>query len=491
MEFGKYLAEDFRLHPDNILVNNNTGQGFSISSQGKVSKGDKKYSIEKQEPKEKNSYLGELIENPKTNKKEHVIKFITSQKSFALEWNKQRKKSSVIDFSNCIFTIDVDLRKHEIDKEINFSGSIFKGNINLSGKNIPERCNFSHTSIEGNFNIESTVFAKPLKMTYTFLNGYMVARNAEFKEYVTFNGTEFKGQIRFEDSQFKTAYFRKCIMNAVTNFTRSKFNNGGYFQLCRFKDNVQFGHAEFKSAFNLFSCIFDKSIDLNFAKINKLNLINTVYRDDFHFVGTDFGFAYNRETYRILKHENLKVNDSIKAFDFYILEMKKYLEELKNPNSLRRKRQDKNKFSDKILLSFEKYASHFGSNPVLPTIWFLIVHYIATFLEKPNILLEQLHIIILTAIIWLILLFSQIVNKKKKIREILNDSALQSSILLLLILGLLLFNDVVKSILEVIKFKYEKNHSSFTLLILFIKSIISYILIYEIIKSFRKYSRKI
>lgn|GEM_PF-4253381 len=138
----------------------------------------------------------------------------------------------------------------------------------------------------------------------------------------------------------------------------------------------------------------------------------------------------------ILKNQALKNNDQITALDFYIKEMNTYKKEAKG--------------FDKVILWFEFLASYFGTKAYLPMVWILFINalFVCWFAYKYSFEISDIS----TYFTY----FTQSLNPTNTMRDIYGISNI----------GFWEFGNLLKNILFGA-------------------------LIYETIKSFRKYSRKI
>jgi hypothetical protein len=118
-------------------------------------------------------------------------------------------------------------------------------------------------------------------------------------------------------------YINNVTFDSVLSFQDSKFPFGIDFDCCIIKDSPNFRNIEISS---------------------KLSTNSTP-----------------RETFRLIKHSFDSIGNTIEANKYYALEMDKLYSELTW----------KNNFSEKLLLSINKYTSNFGQNWWLPIVWML------------------------------------------------------------------------------------------------------------------------
>jgi len=147
-----------------------------------------------------------------------------------------------------------------------------------------------------------------------------------------------------------------------------------------------------------------------------------------------------------LKELATKKNDHIKALEFYKYEMLSHIEELKN---------NRGSWSDILIIWFENIVSEFGTNPFRPLLFILIFNFI--FLYS----LYQFNGIDV---------FKEVERFLTHLTYIINPTTTLQKVF------------AAKSSLDINGFFEFAN---------FIKNIFVSIFIYESIKSFRKYSRKL
>lgn len=178
------------------------------------------------------------------------------------------------------------------------------------------------------------------------------------------------------------------------------------------------------------------SISLSFSNIDEI-----FYRNDI-FTRNN---VKDRETFLILKQFAIKKHDHINALNFYKNEMQMHIKQLKE--------EKENKLVDYWILKFEEVASNFGTNPIRPIVLifcisFVFSLFISFFTNSWNVYFENSLLLI---------------NPTLSVKDILCITLDVKDIF-------------IPPLLEIFNF---------------FKNIILAILIYEAIKSFRKFSRKL
>lgn len=375
--------------------------------------------------------------------------------------NKIKKYKNAISLENCIFFIDVDFSDVEFQKPGLFMHSIFTKNVIF--------CKPRHT------------FLNPVK-TKKFLEK-MHFYNAKFLGHADFNYCEFQKEADFVDVTFKKSVgFRECIFNEVSferyisgcfceeaSFSESNFIGFANFQKMVnykkidfsssiFKQEIDFSYAKFFGEVNFSNTTVEtylsllcsevrSQINFNFSNINRLRLEPNIlskmsmYRtktNDLIYEKNIFTKenVENKETALVLKNDALSKHDRISALNFHKLEYEKYWDEI--INNL------KDNLVDFVIIGIEKLFSNFGTNWLKAVTWLIGLSFlfsILIFLTESNCLLS----------FWELLLST--------INPFYKPEGLHLSILS----------------------KY----------LVVIHKVVYFILLYEIIKSFRKFSIKL
>lgn len=318
----------------------------------------------------------------------------------------------------------------------------------------------------------------------------------ETKKDIVFNDSVFCEDVRIDACEFPSMIFIRTLFEKELNCFGAKFKKSVLFDQSIFNGNVDFYYCEFhsvlqaefihcekdfsiincdlKRGINLFSSIFEKKLLFSSFKTNiasnklngKLFLSNTnIKRLDLRniYIGEKFSISLSfssideisysnniftknnvedRETFLLLKQDAIKKSDHINALDFYKSEMILHTRELSKKKEL-----------DYWILKFEEIVSDFGINPIKPIILIIYISFtfslfVSFFTNSWNVYFENSLLLI---------------NPTLSIENILSTTLINKGI-------------AIPPLLEAFNF---------------FKNIIHGILIYETIKSFRKFSRKI
>lgn len=348
--------------------------------------------------------------------------------------------------SACIFLIDIESRTVTYENIMNATNSIFTKKVNFSSSVFNQNFDFSGAIFLDKVNFNSSKFIKKVNFSSSI-----------FHEHVEFDGAKFSDiyEVDFSFSHFhKQAHFTYCKFRNNTKFIKSDFRVGTSFYESTFK-----GDANFREIISLNTCSFasakiEKKLTFVGSKIYKLNL-NDLNKDnkklddfELNLRMSDIEYIYSldanipkaayRDTFLILKSQALKNNDQISALDFYKSEMSMHKKDSKD--------------FDKLILRFEDFISDFGT-----TAW------------KPIILIVGINIIFIY--------FFYCMNYLE-IMKVCNNNFLTYFTYS--------FNPT-----KTIKDIYGISNLGLWEALNFLKNILIVVLIYETIKSFRKFSRKL
>jgi len=267
--------------------------------------------------------------------------------------------------------------------------------------------------------------------------------NREFTSFVNFTQSTFLNYVNFENSTF---------LDSVS-FDRTSFLHRNNFMNTTFNEFVDFRWAEFSCNANFQFATFEKGLSFHNATIPIFTFSDVLTGEDFilnlqsakideiDYTNTNFQKAKNKETFLILKELALKKHDQIGALNFYKKEMQTHKSYLLNNK----------KNIDYFILEFEESISDFGTNPLKPILFIICISFIFSLIVSFYTMQSDFYI----EATFLLM------NPTLSISKVMEFLGVQTSI---------------HPLLESLNF---------------FKNIFLGILIYETIKSFRKFSRKL
>ena len=364
-----------------------------------------------------------------------------------------------VSFEGAIFGGRVSFEGAIFGGVADFIGASFGGEIYFDRASFGEEANFSKANFGREVFFRGAMFAKESHFFLATFNKYSDFHQAKFGDKAHFSHVTFEEETRFREVRFiKKADFRHAVFKKEADFIKAIFEERASFLVARIDlfifraVNEKVPQAEFK-------------LDLTYARIEDM---------DYKKSTLDTKYLKNRETCVILKKSAAKQHDQVAALNFYKSEMHKYYNELwgkgehkqsdeqadKQPdkNTERNNGKRKNRVIDKWIVWFEKHVSDFGTNPIQAAGWLL----------GANFLLACIHILIGHQ-------FSQFLS-------VFYFPSLYEYFVLVKQLGIEIGN------LLFFYFRHsEIDNIYFTHYLAFI---INAVLVYEIVKSARKFSRR-
>ena len=171
----------------------------------------------------------------------------------------------------------------------------------------------------------------------------------------------FSKEAYFNYSTFsKETYFVTSVFSGNANFNDSAFTGNANFYRSTFSGEITFYNIQFKenenSKIEIINTIINGRVDFNNVLISELNLegsniVGILNRINFE------AYPSNSDTACILKNEELKKNNTIKALKFKAIEKDLYTEELKN-----KKDKTPENWTEIASLKISKISNNHGQN---------------------------------------------------------------------------------------------------------------------------------
>jgi len=263
------------------------------------------------------------------------------------------------DFKNCVFLTNAKLDKQQSNK-VRF-----------------ENCVFYNTSFE----------------------------DIVFSEDTAFTNSRFFGQISFKSTKFlKDANFSGSGFYCPINFHNTSFDALACFDGCEFRENVVFLHTNIYDILSLKSTIFRKSINLAYINLRANSKLET-YNIGLpwpHIPSANIGYDLCidatkwrelpkhkdiQETYRLLKCQAVAKKDNVSAIHLNQKEYEKHYLKLWWTKNI----------GNKLILFCDKNISNFGTSVLRVMLWFVAIN-LTLYLEYYFIFLYLLYAIIATEV---------------------------------------------------------------------------------------------
>ena len=233
----------------------------------------------------------------------------------------------------------------------------------------------------------------------------------EFSGGVDFVGSNFRGNVRFHECDFYCTNFQNTTFDKLADFYRSKFHDDIIFSLTDFLDRAIFSEVEFhncvvfiynKLGTNTFisfeRTFFKEGVDLSRSNFNNADLqffgmrlgqdrVSELLKHRFYANKEDDPIQVSknfRETYRLIKHEHRKTNNTIEALRYQYLELSALRHELKLKKTYKlwTKRYWRIK-QDRLSLALNRISNSYGTSwlrafvfTLISAFLFLVIYYI-------------------------------------------------------------------------------------------------------------------
>lgn len=401
-------------------------------------------------------------------------------------------------FLGAQFLQNVDFRNVEFNKKADFTATHFKDSVNFSNCRFYDEVSFLNTAFWGentNFNttffykhaqfglsqFQKAIFYKAIFYSIADFRDTKFQKEAQFSGVIFIHGTHFLNAVFRGDAQFGLSVFYQDVdfintkFYGVTRFLKSTFYNNASFDISLFHNNPNFSESYFEKKVSFANIIINEKVtELNFEASNIGFFIFALNQDvqsipvlllrDANITRMSYNTMLNAQefgkikiqdwqSWLALKNASINNNDNISALNFHTKEKNLYYKDLGWEND----------FINKTILFFEKHTSSYGTNWAQALIWLLCIVLVYTILDY-FVLLETSK----TNIFWGQDIFSIPLN--------MDTSFIREFFLNFNIFDL---------------FRSPVTYSTVHFIAELFKNIIVSILLYEIIKSFRKFSRRL
>lgn len=264
---------------------------------------------------------------------------------------------------------------------INFSHSIFTTH-NTNFKNLTFNNEEHSTKLEKEEEIKWKASQKIDFSDSIFFQGILKFKNVTSNLSVIFDGSHFFTRVSFSEkiifsnlSMHQAIFYEKVLFQEVqfnekVKFMETELKKLVAFDTCTFKKNANFAASIFTEGVVFSSTKFIEVLNFSKSYINSLKFFNVRIKRLYlelsnikQLAVTDINiYNASRDAFSILKHLSLKQSNNITALNFYKREYEQHFNDLK---------WNKNNWGDKLLLAIEKYTSNFGTSVIPPTLWLL------------------------------------------------------------------------------------------------------------------------
>ena len=279
-----------------------------------------------------------------------------SQKDYLINVDTQRRTIKIDNDNYSLIESSEQVRERmqNIEEYIDFEKCIFLINPNFRGDQFTMDASFSYSIFSNGASFDSAIFKKNVSFN-----------SAQFTQYASFCKAKFDKTKLDKETSFNLAIFNKIVafndaeFSGEVEFLGTIFNDEVYFGVHTASDNklsTDILHLpEFSEKVDFTEAIFKNVLNFSGVKSIELDLKHTII-DRMEYNNTEFS-SDNRETFLTLKNVALKQNDQIKALEFHTQEYQTYLK------VLRKNKTNKN-LLDRFILTFEYCTSAFGTSAI-------------------------------------------------------------------------------------------------------------------------------
>lgn len=221
------------------------------------------------------------------------------------------------DFSASTFSVDADFSFSTFSGKANFSLSTFSGEANFSYSKFSGEANFSFSTFSGEANFSRSTFSGEANFSYFTFSGE-----------VNFWRSTFSGKVNFDNIHFKENKEKDRIS---IKFDNIKLEDNSYisFNNINYDDETKEFTESKNSKIEIINTLIKGRVDFNNVGINEINFEGSNIMNDGVINRINFEASpLNSDTACILKNEELKKNNTIKALKFKAIEKDLYLKEL-------------------------------------------------------------------------------------------------------------------------------------------------------------------
>ncbi len=274
--------------------------------------------------------------------------------------------SNIIFFSkafyfNSVFVGNTDFSRTVFHNMANFRESKFLSQLNCVKTKFQEDDDFSKVEFLHKICFESTTFESGAIFWKSLFHNDTSFRSVIFQSFTCFLNSKFKKVTIFQDATFEDfTDFNEVIFQYATDFGNSIFKGTTEFQSSKFFGETNFMGSIFQGDTDFWLTKFRGDALFEATKFNQTGIFIRLEAENLFFTGTVFEKSAlftdckienaDRETFRIIKHELLKSNNKLDAYDYFKREMDE-------------KRNELSKYSiERFFLTCYKYVNDYGTN---------------------------------------------------------------------------------------------------------------------------------
>ena len=263
------------------------------------------------------------------------------------------------------FNGEANFRDTTFSEKVNFNGATFSKEANFRDTTFSQDAYFTLSTFSGKANFRETTFSKNANFSWSTFSGEALFLNSAFSSKTNFSN------IKFEENEKKDRISIK--------FDNIKLENNSYMIF----DSINYDSFENKfienknSKIEIINTVINGRVDFNNVFLSKLNLEGSNIVGILNRINFEFN-PINSDTACILKNEELKKNNTIKALKFKAIEKDKYTKELFDkiiefPKNLGEAIKKVSYFFDYLSILLSKISNNHGQNWWQAVIFTIIV----------------------------------------------------------------------------------------------------------------------
>lgn len=288
-------------------------------------------------------FSGSTFESTLEIKASSNFRFISESAKLKKDLTVSCKKGGILELEKTFFYGNVSFRDSELSR-LNFDNSVFQPKSVLEYIN----CNTKVASFRGATFQKVYFFASTFETAVSFNSS--VFTSLQPGEMSVFTGTTFKDDVAFDHVYFdQDVDFRSSTFHGTTRITNvDGANSCTDFSGSVFFKKAFFNGSKFRSLI-MSDVEFWEQLILSKVRLERLILSGSMFAKGSDFFEAQI-FSADRETFRVIKNELLKLNNSVEALHYRRLEMDEYQKEIKHVGTV----------SERFLLCLNKLSNNHG-----------------------------------------------------------------------------------------------------------------------------------
>ncbi len=291
---------------------------------------------------------------------------VNSQQEF-----KDKINSQIYDFSDSIFLSDIKFSIKVVQDNLDFVNCVFNWNVI-----------FERNTYNAGVNFQAATFEKSAIFSDSIFRSNCNFWECKFIWLADFSDSSFEGLTNFTNSIFKNEWkFWRSNFRWEVLFINARFECTAYFGNTNFRNKISFILAYFQRLAYFDSSLFEEIPDIRFQFCKMINLDWVNFGKGVNFLGSNIEMPSNHETARVIKYEFQKLENQFETLSWHAKEMKAYHNWLRvnrdifsNKNHYWFKRDKNLELNDEFILFFNWITNNHWLSWIRPIFWILIIN---------------------------------------------------------------------------------------------------------------------